>query len=182
MPLRMLPAAVLSMLIVAPAAAGDDARRLGDAFRVANPALALGLTFVEHDVDGRKALLLSLGTTLVATELAKHAFNDGAWGERPNGDDYSFPSGHASTTCAAAAFVQHRYDWRWALPLYATSAYTAYSRVDADKHHWRDVIAGCALAWGVSAYLVPARAQDRLRVAPLFDGDGAIGLSLRLDF
>lgn len=160
----------------------EDARRLGDAFRVLNPALALGITFYERDVEGRKQLALSLGTTLIATELAKHAFNHTALGERPNGDDYSFPSGHVSTTCSAAAFLQHRYNWRYALPLYATSAYTAYSRVDADKHHWRDVIAGCALAYGISTWLVSPRDRQRLEIAPLLDASGAIGLELRLAF
>lgn len=183
-----MPRAILSLLLLAFAAAPafangeEDARRLGDFFRVFNPALALGATFYEHDVGGRKQLALSLGTTLVATELAKRAFNHTALGERPNGDDYSFPSGHVSTTCSSAAFLQHRYGWRYALPLYATSAYTAYSRVDADKHHWRDVIAGCALAYGISMWLVSPRDQQRLEIAPLLDDGGAVGLHLRLAF
>lgn len=181
---RVIASLLLLTLAATPAFANgeEDTRRLGDFFRVFNPALALGVTFYEHDVEGRKQLALSLGTTLVATELAKHAFNHTALGERPNGDDYSFPSGHVSTTCSSAAFLQHRYGWRHALPLYATSAYTAYSRVDADKHHWRDVIAGCALAYGISTWLVSPRDRQRLEIAPLLDDDGAIGLHLRLAF
>lgn len=181
---RVIASLLLLALAAGPAFANgeEDTRRLGDFFRVLNPALALGVTFWEKDVDGRKQLALSLGTTLVATELSKHAFNHTALGERPNGDDYSFPSGHVATTCSSAAFLQHRYDWRYALPLYATSAYTAYSRVDADKHHWRDVIAGCALAYGISMWLVSPRDQQRLEIAPLLDDGGAVGLRLRLAF
>lgn len=183
--MRTVLASILLLAIAAaPAFANgeEDTRRLGDFFRVFNPALALGVTFWEKDVGGRRQLALSLGTTLVATELAKRAFNHTTLGERPNGDDYSFPSGHVSTTCSSAAFLQHRYGWRYALPLYATSAYTAYSRVDADKHHWRDVIAGCALAYGISMWLVSPRDQQRLEIAPLLDDGGAVGLHLRLAF
>lgn len=187
-----MPAAIPSLLLMlmltlvtatrAHANGEEDARRLGDFFRMLNPALALGATFYEHDVGGRKQLALSLGTTLVATELAKRAFNHTDLGKRPNGDDYGFPSGHVSTTCSSAAFLHHRYGWRYALPLYATSAYTAYSRVDSDKHHWRDVIAGCALAYGISTWLVSPRHDDRIEIAPLLDDGGAIGLKLRLSF
>lgn len=181
--LRSLCAALALLVAAAPACADEeDTRRLGDVFRIASPAAALAVTYFKHDPRGRGELALSLGTTLLATELAKRAFNDSAWGERPNGGPYSFPSGHAAATCASAAFLQHRYDWRYALPLYATSAFTAYSRVDADRHHWRDVIGGCALAYGVSSWLVSPQLADRVGITPQVGAGGFVGLDLRVEF
>lgn len=164
------------------AAYDEDTRRLGDFFRIANPAVALAVTAFKHDPRGRGELVLSLGATLLATELGKHAFNDGAWGERPDGGPYSFPSGHAATTCASAAFLEHRYGLRYALPLYATSAFTAYSRVDANRHHWRDVIAGCALAYGMSSWLVSPQLRNRVDITPQVGADGKLGVGLRITF
>lgn len=156
--------------------------KAGDWLRVVNPALALALTFHAHDPEGRKQLALSLGATLAGTELAKRTFNETELGQRPDGDEYGFPSGHASTACAGAAFLQHRYGLSWALPLYATSAFTAYTRVDADRHHWRDVIAGCALAYGIAAWLVSPQHAERIEIAPTAGTAGSIGLQLRVVF
>ncbi len=68
--------------------------------------------------------------------------------KRPNGgDNMSFPSGHAAVTAAFSASVSEMYDWNpWiAVPLYLTTAYVGYSRIQAQEHFLSDVIAGVTL-------------------------------------
>ena len=86
-------------------------------------------------------------STLLAegiTELAKVAVRR----ERPIRDDgtraagYSFPSGHAAATFAAATVLQQHLGWKWAVPTYLTASYVAMSRIAEDRHWASDVMAG----------------------------------------
>jgi len=64
---------------------------------------------------------------------------------RPNGDSYSFPSGHASNTFATAMVLQEHFGWKAGLPAFAAAAYTAFSRVTANQHWASDVVMGAAV-------------------------------------
>ncbi|WP_161628883.1 phosphatase PAP2 family protein [Solimonas flava] len=160
----------------------DPDRAAGDIFQILNPLVATGFTLYKHDYQGTKEYAYNFAATFAATQALKYAFNNTSWGERPNGHDGSFPSGHTSSACSAAAFMSDRYGWMYGLPLYGTALFTGYSRVDEHFHHWRDVIAGCALAVGVSK-LITTRYQEehRLSIAPIIDRD-TVGLQLHLDF
>ncbi|MGH8444969.1 MAG: phosphatase PAP2 family protein [Solimonas sp.] len=186
-----LSAGLSGLLCAGAAAAGsgimdevksDPDRAAGDIFQVLNPLIATGVTLYKGDYQGTKEYAYDFAATFAATQALKYAFNNTSWGERPNGHDGSFPSGHTSAACSAAAFISDRYGWQYSLPLYATAAFTGYSRVDEGFHHWRDVIAGCALAYGVSK-LITTRFQEenRLSIAPMIDRD-TVGLQLRMDF
>jgi membrane-associated phospholipid phosphatase len=69
---------------------------------------------------------------------------------RPDGDQYSFPSGHTSTAFAAAAVLQSHFGWKVGVPSYLMAAYVGSSRVAAYRHYASDVIfgAGIGLAAG----------------------------------
>lgn len=154
----------------------------GDSFQILNPLIALGATLYQHDYQGTKQYAYDFAATFAATEVLKYAVNNTAWGERPNGGSDSFPSGHTSAACSAAAFVSDRYGWQYGLPLYATAAFTGYSRVDEHYHHWRDVIAGCALAYGMSKLITtPYATEHRISLAPMLDRD-TFGLQLQMVF
>ena len=71
------------------------------------------MALAKHDQEGVYQLGKTMATNLAATYALKYATNDTAWGERPNGEDYSFPSGHASDSCAGATFIGQRYGWRY---------------------------------------------------------------------
>ena len=71
--------------------------------------------------------------------------------QRPDKSDYmSMPSDTSALAFAPAQFLWDRYGWEYGLPAYAAATFVGWSRVDADKHHWYDVTASAALAFGVS--------------------------------
>jgi len=72
--------------------------------------------------------------------------------ERPNGDKYSFPSGHTSISFQSAAFMHKRYGFKKSIPLYAAASFVGYSRVESDNHYVEDVIAGAAIGIVSSFY------------------------------
>lgn len=132
----------------------DSDRGAGDVIQILLPAAALGAAMYKGDSEGEKQWLYSTGSTLAATQALKLSVNHTAWGERPNGGQMSFPSGHTSSACSGAFFIGRRYGWQYGAPAMLPAAFVAYSRVDEDLHHWRDVIAGCALAGGFAWYFV----------------------------
>lgn len=131
----------------------------------------------QGDTPGLWQLGAEAGATIVAAQAAKYAFKDGDWGTRPDGGSKSFPSGHVSTACAGAAYLGERYGWQQAAPAYAVSAWIAYIRVNEDRHHVRDVVAGCALAWGLSKLIVQPWLPEQVAVTPVI-GPDEIGLNL----
>lgn len=67
--------------------------------------------------------------------------------ERPNGENFSFPSGHASNAFAAATVVSHYYGRKWGIPLFVLSTFVSLSRLEAGKHWPSDLVAGAALGY-----------------------------------
>jgi membrane-associated phospholipid phosphatase len=66
--------------------------------------------------------------------------------ERPDGSDsLSFPSGHTSTAFSLAAVATSHYGWKIGLPAYALATGIGLSRIEQDRHHLSDVIAGATL-------------------------------------
>ena len=58
---------------------------------------------------------------------------------------YSFPSGHAGLTFAAATVLQQHLGYKAAIPTYAVASYVAMSRLHDNRHYASDVIFGAAL-------------------------------------
>jgi len=144
---------------------------MGDALMVILPATALGTTVALRDWGGTGQLGLSMLVTGGTTTVLKWATDR----ERPDGsDDDSFPSGHTSITFAASSFIHFRYGFKYAIPAYAAAAFTGYSRIDSERHHLGDVLAGAAIGV-VSGWLLvePFEPAD---VNVSSDGSGRIEL------
>jgi membrane-associated phospholipid phosphatase len=120
----------------------------GDVLVIALPAAAAGLTLGFRDGQGAVELGKSMTLTLGATYGLKWTIDEA----RPNGENQSFPSAHASTSFASAEFLRARYGWDYGIPAYIVAAFVAYSRVEAKQHYTHDVIAGAAIGIG-SSYL-----------------------------
>lgn len=172
-------ACVVGMASSCPAAARDT-KAWGDASSAGRDALvvaALGLPAIEGDWTGD----LEAGGSMVAafgvSEGLKAAFPE----RRPDGsDNKSFPSGHASVSFAAAASLQNRYGWKIGLPAQFVAAFVGFSRVEARKHHWYDVVAGAAIGEG-SGFLITTKRNSNVRVLPWGDTSGG-GAAITMRF
>ena len=58
---------------------------------------------------------------------------------------YSFPSGHAMITFAAATVLQQHLGYRAAIPTYLVASYVAMSRLHDNRHYASDVVFGAAM-------------------------------------
>ena len=88
---------------------------------------------------------------------------------RPDGGEYSFPSGHAAGAFAVAPVLARRFGPVVGIPAYALGVVTAVARLEARRHYLSDVVFGAAV--GASVGLAVAGPRDRgtrmgLRIGP----------------
>lgn len=114
---------------------------VGDALQIVLPASAAGMAIYYKDGQGAVQLSKSLITTMGLTYALKYTVNE----VRPNGGAHSFPSGHTSSSFAAAEFIRKRYGWDYGVPAYALATVVGYSRVESNQHYTRDVLAGATI-------------------------------------
>lgn len=89
--------------------------------------------------DMSRGLLLTYGVT----SLLKVSFQR----TRPNGDEYSFPSGHTATAFTTAGVVSARYGgWAGGIAI-GLGVATAMGRMEDMKHYASDVVAGATIGW-----------------------------------
>ncbi len=78
------------------------------------------------------------------TSLLKHTVKR----DRPDGSDsLSFPSGHTSTAFSLASVADHHYGRKVGIPMYALAVGIGLSRIEQDRHHLSDVIAGATIGF-----------------------------------
>lgn len=133
----------------------------GDVLLGAMPALALSSTLIWKDGQkGAYQFTKALAGTIALTSGLKLIVHK----ERPNGENnHSFPSGHTSVAFASAAFVQKRYGWEFGIPAYLLAGYVGYTRIEANKHDFVDVLAGAAIGVGMS-YLFTKRYDEKKKL------------------
>jgi membrane-associated phospholipid phosphatase len=172
----MKPTAVLIGLAVCLGAEGAGAApstRAGDVAAIVLPAGAAAGTLLAHDHKGLAQLAESYASAMAAVYVLKPVVDR----TRPNGGHMSFPSGHATSAFAGAAFLQRRYGWWFGLPAYGLASYVAYSRVETKEHYTSDVVAGAAI--GIATNLVFTHPREHVAVA-LDGGRGHAGCSVTL--
>ncbi len=113
-------------------------QKAGDILAFAINGVAITKAIYEKDWEGLKQYSYATGTTEIATFGLKYSINR----QRPNGDPYSFPSGHTSFSFAGATFLQIRYGYTWGIPALALASFVGYSRIASQKHYTSDVLAG----------------------------------------
>ena len=155
--------------------AGESVERAGDVFQFLLPLGSVGYTLARGDAEGTRQAAHSIGATLATTWLLKVTID----ARRPNGGNHSFPSGHTAAAMSGAAFLTRRYGLRIGLPAIGLASFVAYSRVEADAHHPRDVVAGAALSF-LSAMLL-VEPYDGLAITPQVE-PGYLGLGVRGTF
>lgn len=145
--MRGLVAAILLLLATTGAAFAASSESLGTDVAIALPLVAGGITLAKDDWKGTAQVTLDTVATVGLAYGLKHVIHE----ERPDKSDHmSMPSDTAALAFAPAQFLWDRYGWQYGVPAYAAATFVAWSRVDAQKHHWYDVTASAALAFGVS--------------------------------
>jgi len=188
--LPWLAAAVVALIAVALSTRGDLHLSinsfhfpLGDRFFryltwLGNGWAVLILVFILSLVKMRYAILMfaSFAVSGIVTQLLKHLVFPGA--SRPveylSGHDlylvqgvkilqnYSFPSGHATTAFAVFLVLAHLIPSRWGKFLCALAAILiAYSRVYLSQHFTRDILAGSVI--GITVALLFILLSDRIK-------------------
>lgn len=174
----LFAALVLAIFVPPPASAKGGLELYGDIAQIAIPGLAGVASLAKRDYDGTLQLLVGTGLTIGVVQGLKYAADT----ERPDGGSRSFPSGHTAAAFAGASYLHYRYGWKWGLPTYAAAAVVGYSRVEADRHYWYDVVAGAAIA-NVIAYVVTDRFDENVVIVPILDlGKHDFGLLASIRF
>jgi membrane-associated phospholipid phosphatase len=173
---KHLAATVLLFAAVQPAAAGTES--IGTDVAIALPLIAGGVTLAKDDWKGGFQLGVDTVATVGLAYGLKHVIHE----ERPDkSDNMSMPSDTSALAFAPAQFLWDRYGWQYGVPAYAAATFVAWSRVDANKHHWYDVTASAALAFGVSKIFTTTYHPEGLRygVTPT---EGGAYAALSYDF
>jgi membrane-associated phospholipid phosphatase len=85
---------------------------------------------------------------------------------RPDGTQYSFPSGHSSVTFATATVLQRNLGWKVGVPAYGLATFVAASRVQDKRHFLSDVTFGAALGIVGGRTVTIGRGDARFAVSP----------------
>ena len=145
--MRHLLAATVLLLGGTTSAFAASSESLGTDVAVALPVIAGGLTLYKGDWKGTAQLTLDTIATVGLAYGLKHVIRE----QRPDKSDFqSMPSDTSALAFAPAQFLWDRYGWQYGVPAYAAATFVAWSRVDAQKHHWYDVAASAGIAFSVS--------------------------------
>lgn len=167
-----------ALLAATPAHASEDGwAKASDIGRGALVVTALGLPAVQGDWKGTKQAAFSLGATYAVTSGLKLAIEE----ERPDGsNDKSFPSGHSSSSFAAAATLHKRHGWEVGVPAHLVAAFVGVARIKADKHYVHDVIVGAAIG-EAAGWLLTTPKSDKVQWIPWADSKGG-GVAVAMRF
>ncbi|PMJ88291.1 phosphatase PAP2 family protein [Vibrio sp. 10N.261.55.A7] len=169
----------ISVLPLMAHAENENLTQFGTIAQIGVPVTAGAIALWKSDTEG----FFQLAEGAIYTSSATHALKWMVDEERPDGSgNNSFPSGHTSAATQGAAFLQFRYGWEYGLPAYGVSAVVGYSRVQSEKHYWRDVAAGAALATGIQyAVTRMGYSMTSIMFAPYVSGD-EVGLYASMSF
>lgn len=173
---------------VSAALSGSDemARLLGPGRHIGGPYFQIGGAFATYAI-GRvtgNAETAAAGADLVRAGLVvqalSHAIKVSTQRSRPDGTAFSFPSGHAASSFAAAAVLQRHYGWKAGVPAYAVATYVGASRIQQRRHYLSDVAFGAALGIVAGRTVTMGVAGHRVDVSPIASpGSGGVNFSVR---
>lgn len=149
----------------------------GDVGLIVLPAAVLSATLLKGDTEGTwqfaKGFLLNQAIT--------YGLKIGINKRRPhNNGDNAFPSGHTSTTFQAASFIHKRYGFKYSIPAYAVAGFTAFSRIDAQKHDGWDILAGAIIGIGSTYLFTTEYQQEHMELTfNSRDGDYLLGFNFK---
>ena len=145
-------------------------------------SFALGTYLVGY--GAKKPRVMLLGADLVRAQLMSGFITDVTkvivQRQRPNGANYSFPSGHTTSAFASAAVLQRHFGLKAGIPAYAIGAYVAASRMANNRHYPSDLVMGAAIGIVSGRAVTVGRGSTRLAIAPIPVPGGA-GVSVTVN-
>jgi membrane-associated phospholipid phosphatase len=162
---------LLALALGATEARADAIEVAGNIGAIALPAGAAVGAALAHDRKGLGQLAKSYASAMAVVYVLKPLVGR----TRPDGGSQSFPSGHAASAFAGAAFLQQRYGWAFGAPAYLAASFVGYSRVEANRHYTSDVVASAAI--GIGANFVFTRPREHVSLT-LDGGRGHVGSSI----
>jgi len=118
---------------------------------------SIGVPAVKGDTQGALQAGASDAAAFGLAQGLKQVFTE----QRPDGSgNDSFPSGHTATAFAAATSILERRGPAEGIPALALASFVGLARVQADKHHWYDVVAGAAIGSGTGLLITRHRKPD----------------------
>ena len=146
---RLLILFYCGLLLFSSNAQTPNIEKSGDILEIVLPVTAFASTFIWKDQQkAPMQFIKTMGTSFVITHAIKRLINK----QRPNGGNYSFPSGHTSAAFTGAAFIERRYGLKVGIPTYLLASYVGWTRVESNYHDKWDVLGGAIVGIG-SAYL-----------------------------
>ena len=149
---------------------------LGSFFRIgetvggarAQFAAALG-TYAIGQFSGQNRVA-AVGADLIQAQILAQTMTAGikmsVGRTRPDGTQYSFPSGHSSVTFATATVLQRDLGWKVGVPAYALATYVAASRIQDKRHFLSDVGFGAAIGIVAGRSVTVGRGDAKFAVSP----------------
>jgi membrane-associated phospholipid phosphatase len=125
------------------------------------------------------AIGADLVSAQIVTQTTTAAIKMAVGRTRPDGTDFSFPSGHSSTSFATATVLQRHLGWKVGIPAYGVAAYVATSRIQVKRHFLSDVAFGAALGIVAGRTVTIGQGETRFAVTPTaVPGGGAVSFAL----
>jgi membrane-associated phospholipid phosphatase len=130
-----------------------------------------------------KPRVTAVGADLIRAQIVTQALTAGikmaVQRDRPDGTQYSFPSGHSSVTFATATVLQRDLGWKVGVPAYGLATFVAASRVQRKRHFLSDVAFGAAIGIVAGRSVTVGKGDARFAVSPaMVPGGGAVNFTL----
>lgn len=144
-------AVIIVLLALTVLATVPDNRRMGSALQVVLPLMAVGCAAT------RGKAVESLGqfaVLQVGLKGSKHVFAESPIGQRPNGGNRGFPSGHtAVATFGAVQMIKHCATLHPVTRAAAVvaAAFTGGSRIESGRHTLWQTMAGAIWGWAIAS-------------------------------
>lgn len=117
-----------------------------------------------------KSQLAQVGVDLMEAEIVAgittHVLKYATQRPRPDGEEFSFPSGHAAGTFAVATVLQRHYGLKAAIPAYTVATLISTARLQANSHYPTDIIMGSAFGILAGRSATMKLASQRVHLAP----------------
>jgi len=123
-----------------------------------------------------KSEVTAVGVDLIEAEvvagITTHVLKYATQRTRPDGEEFSFPSGHAAGMFAAATVLQRHYGLKAAVPAYAFATIVSTARLQANSHYPTDVIMGAAFGILAGRSATLDLGSRRIHMSPVITPSG----------